>query len=158
MGGGTIVGPGSARRLVRQAALVACAVLATGIVTGCARHHHGGAMSFERFRAKFDKVTQRALKTADATEDQKARIRPIADDLAVALYGFREERRAIGARFIKAFEADTVDPAEVAKIREDALALADRASKKMTEALVKASAVLAPEQRRKLAERWRRCM
>lgn len=147
-----------ARRRVRQAALVACAILVAGVVAGCARHRHEGAKTPEEFRAKFDRITQRALKKADATEEQKARIKPIADDLATALYGFREEHRALRSRFIKAFEADTVDPAEVAKIRDDAVALADRASKTVTESIVKASAVLAPAQRRKLAERWKQCM
>ncbi len=158
MNSGNSFASGGPRRLVRQAALVACAILAAALVAGCARHRHGGAMTPEEFRAKFDKVTERALKKVDATEDQKARIRPIADDLANALYGFREEHRAIRARFLKAFEADKVDPGEVANIREDALALADRASKKITDSMVKASEILTPEQRRKFAERWKKCM
>ncbi len=159
MNDGTIdASKGGAQRLFRQAVLVGCAILAAGVVAGCGRHRHEGAKTPEEFRAKFEKVTQRALKKADATEDQKARIKPIADDLATALYGFREEHRAIRSRFIKAFEAEKVDPAEVGKIREDAVALADRASRKITEAIVKASDVLTPEQRRKLTERWKKCM
>jgi len=154
----TIVGSGGTRRIVRQAALVACAILAAGIVAGCARHRLEGARTPEEFQARFGKFTERALKKVDATEDQKARIRPIAGDLAAALYGFREERRAIRGRFIKAFEADRVDPGEVATIRDDALALADRASKRITESMVKASEVLSPGQRRKLLEHWKRCM
>ncbi len=157
MDGGTIVGRG-ARRLVRKTALAACVILAAGLVAGCARHHRGGAMTQEEFRTRFEKATQRVLKKADATEEQKAKIKPIADDLAAALYGFREEHRAIRGRFIKAFEADRVDPGEVARIREDAIALADRASKKVAEAIVKASEALTPEQRRKLAEHWKKCM
>ncbi len=146
------------RRLARLSAIVALAIVAAAAVAGCARHRHVSARTPEEFREKFDKATMHALGKVDATEDQKARIKPIADDLATALYGFREEHRAIRARLVKAFEAEKVDPAEVAKIREDALALADRASKKMTEAMVKASEVLTPAQRRKLAERWRKCM
>ncbi len=148
---------GAARRFFRNAAILACAVLAAAVVSGCARHRHEGARTPEEFRARFDKMTQRALAKVDATEDQKARIKPIADELATALYGFREEHRAIRDRFVKAFEAEKVDPEEVAKIREDALALADHASRKVTDAIVKASAVLSPEQRRKLAERWNKC-
>ncbi len=154
----TFASDGGADRFMRQAAIVALAILAAGAVAGCARHRHEGAKTPEEFRAKFDKVTQRALEKADATEDQKAGIKPIADDLATALYGFREEHMAIRSRLIRAFEAEKVDPAEVAKIREDALALADRASRKITEAMVKASDVLTPAQRRKLVERWRKCM
>jgi Spy/CpxP family protein refolding chaperone len=150
-------GRGTRPRL-RWAALVACLILAAGVITGCGRHRHEGAKTPEEFRQRFDKATQRALKKADVTDDQKARIKPIADEMATALYGFREEHRAIRSRFVKAFEAEKVDPAEVAKIREDAVALADKASRTMTEAIVKASAVLTPEQRRKLAERWKKCM
>ncbi len=157
MNDGTIVRRGGSRRLFRDAALLACALLAAAVVAGCGRHHHRSAKSPEEFRERFGKYTERALKKADATDDQKAKIRPIADDLATALYGFREEHRAIRRRFIDAFEAEKVNPEEVAKIREDALALADRASKKVTESLVKASEVLSPAQRRKLAERWRKC-
>ncbi len=152
------VSSGGGRRLFRQAVLVACAILVAGVVAGCARHRHEGAKTPEEYRQRFDKVTQRAFKAIDATDEQKARIQPISDDLAVALYGFREESRAIGARFIKAFEADKVDPAEFAKIREDGLALADRASAKLNEAVVKAGEVLTPEQRRKLVQRWKKCM
>lgn len=160
MNDGTIFasGRGASPRLFRQIALVACAILVSGVVAGCARHRHEGAKTPEEFRERFDKVTQRALNKVDATEDQKARIKPIADDLAAALYGFREEHRAIRSRFIKAFEADKVDPAEFAKIREDGLALADRASRKLNEAIVKTAEVLTPEQRRKLLERWKKCM
>jgi Spy/CpxP family protein refolding chaperone len=151
--------PGSgARRLFRQAALIACAILAVGTVAGCARYHPHRAKTPEEFRERFDKATQRALKKIDATEDQKARIKPISDDLAMALSGFREEHRALRARFVKAFEAEKVDSEEVARIRADLLALADKASRKFTESIVKASEVLTPEQRRKLAEKWKKCM
>jgi Spy/CpxP family protein refolding chaperone len=147
-----------ARRLCRQAVIIACAILAFGIVAGCARYHPHRAKTPEEFRERFDKATQRALKKIDATEDQKARIKPIADDLAIALSGYREEHRALRGRFVKAFEAETVDSEEVARVRADLLALADRASRKFTESIVKASEVLTPEQRRKLAERWKKCM
>ncbi len=158
MNNGANVRPGGTRRPLRDAALLVCALLAAALVAGCGRHHHRSAKTPEEFRERFERLTERALKKADATDDQKARIKPIADDLATALYGFREEHRAIRRRFIDAFEAEKVNPEEVAKIREDALALADRASRKVTDALVKASAVLSPEQRRMLAERWKRCM
>jgi Spy/CpxP family protein refolding chaperone len=147
-----------ARRIRRQALLIACVILASGVAAGCARHHPYGAKTPEEFRERFDKATQRALKKMDATEDQKARIKPIADDLGMALSGFREEHKAIRSRFVNAFEAEKVDPAEVARIRADALALADRATGKMAEAIVKASDILTPGQRRKLAERWKKCM
>lgn len=151
--------PGSvARRLFRQAVLIACAILAFGTVAGCARYHPHRAKTPEEFRERFDKATQRALKKIDATEDQKARIKPIADDLGMALSGFREEHKAIRSRFVKALEAEKVDPEEVARIRADLLALAERASRKLTESIVKASEVLTPEQRRKLTERWKKCM
>lgn len=149
---------GRAGRPYLQVGLVVLAFLATGVVAGCGRHHHHRAMTPEEFRAKFDKATHRALDKMDATEDQKARIKPIADELATALHGFREEHKAIRSRFAKAFEAEKVDPGEVAKIRADALALADRATGKITEAIVKAADVLTPAQRRKLAERWKKCM
>jgi len=147
-----------ARLFCRQALLIACAILASGLIAGCGRYHHRAAKTPEEFRERFDKATQRALKKMDATEDQKARIKPIADDLATAMSGFREEHKAITGRFIKAFEAEKMDPEEVAKIRADALALADRATRKITEAIVKASDILSPEQRRKLAERWKKCL
>jgi Spy/CpxP family protein refolding chaperone len=145
-------------RIRRQALLIACAILASGAAAGCARYHPHGAKTPEEFRERFDKATQRALKKMDASEDQKARIKPIADDLGMALSGFREEHKAIRSRFAKALEAEKVDPAEVARIRADALALADRATGKMAEAIIKASDILTPGQRRKLTERWKKCM
>jgi Spy/CpxP family protein refolding chaperone len=152
---GAAAGPRSV--LFRTALLAACALFLAGSLAGCGRHHRA-AKTQEEFQARFEKVTNRALKKADATDEQKAAIKPIANDLAASMWAFREEHRAIRERFVKAFEADKVDAGEVAKIRSDALALADRASAKMTEALVKASGILSPGQRRKLTERWRKCM
>ena len=143
-------------RALRGIALVAAAVFAAAVAAGCGRHHRE-AKTQEEFRQKFDRMTEKTLKKVDATDDQKAKIRPIADDLAKSLWGFREEHRAIRERFLKAFEAPTVDGAEVARIRTDAMALADRTSAAVTGAIVKASAILSPEQRGKLASRWRKC-
>jgi periplasmic protein CpxP/Spy len=147
---------GGAGRFWRRAVLVTCAILASGAVAGCGRQHHYGAKSPEEFRERVDRATGRALERMDATEEQKARIRPIADDLAAAMYGFREEHKALRDRFVEAFEAEQVDSEEVAKIRADALALADRATRELAEAIVEASRVLTPEQRRTLAERWKK--
>ncbi len=147
---------GRGHRLARSAALVACAFRLAGLAAGCARHHRE-ARTQEEFRQRFEKITDKTLKKLDATDEQKAKIRPIADDLANALWGFREEHRAIRDRFVKAFEAQKVDPAEISKIRTDALALADKASARFTESLVKAAEVLTPEQRGKLASHWKKC-
>jgi periplasmic protein CpxP/Spy len=147
---------GGSGRFWRRAVLVTCAILASGAVAGCGRQHHYRAKTPEEFRERFDRATERALERMDATEEQKARIRPIADDLAAAMSRFREEHKALKDRFVKAFEAEKVDPEEVARIRADALALADRATREMAEAIVEASDVLTPEQRRTLAEQWKK--
>ncbi len=151
--------PGSGRgaRAARNAILLACAVLAAGLAAGCARYRHHEAKTRDEFRERFDKATAWALKSMDATDEQKARMKPITDDLANALWDFRTEHQAIRDRFIKAFEADKVDPAELAKIREDGLALAGRASAKFMDSLARASEILTPAQRRKLAEHWKKC-
>jgi Spy/CpxP family protein refolding chaperone len=156
MSDGKVFDPGCARRLWRRAVLIACAVLTAAAVAGCGRHQRDVAMTPEEFRERFDRATERALERMDATEEQKARIRPIADDLAAAMYGFREEHKALRDRFVEAFEAERVDPEEVAKIRAEALALTDRATGELAEAIIRASEVLTPEQRRKLAERWKK--
>jgi Spy/CpxP family protein refolding chaperone len=149
---------GGVHRTIRNVLLIVCAILVSGVVAGCGRGRHERAKTPEEFRQKFDKATQRALDKMDATEEQKAKLKPIADDLATALYGFREEHKAILKRFSKVFEAAKVDPGEIEGIRADALALADRASRKMTETIVKTSDILTPEQRRKISERWKKCM
>jgi len=52
--------------------------------------------------------------------------------------------------------ADTVDPAAIEALRVEQLGKMDAASKRVTQAMTEAAAVLTPEQRRQLIDRWQK--
>jgi protein CpxP len=108
-------------------------------------HHgarHGGDMMMHG----------RLLLTVGASADQQARIHDImkaARDDVGKLRDGAGDLRAQGAQLLG---APTIDARAVEALRQKRLALHDAVSKRMTQAMLDAAAVLTPEQRAKLAE------
>ncbi|MBI5419857.1 MAG: periplasmic heavy metal sensor [Deltaproteobacteria bacterium] len=154
---------GRRRRLFRGVAVFASMLLVSGFLAGCARHakdhharyRHHRELSQDEIRERLGRGATRALDKVNATGEQRARIDAILDGLAPDLAKLQGERRAIRDRFVKALEADKVDPGEVAQVRAAANDLVDRVSARIMDAVVKGSEVLTPEQRRELVAKWR---
>ena len=68
----------------------------------------------------------------------------------------RQRLREARLQAMDLFTRDQVDRAAFEKLRAEQIELADRASKRFTEALADAAVVLTPLQRKRLAERMRR--
>lgn len=103
---------------------------------------HGGGMMMHG----------RMLQSVGATSDQQTRIHDImkaARDDVRKLHEGAGDLRAQGAQLLA---APTIDARAVEALRVKRLALHDAVSKRMTQAMLDAAAVLTPEQRAKMAE------
>lgn len=102
----------------------------------------------------------RALDMVQATPEQRADIRRIAgaarDDLRASRQQVRNASRAPRDAFLTAWSADQVDGNALELERQRMAAQRDAAAKRVIKAAVDIGQVLRPEQRRQLAEHWRR--
>lgn len=90
-----------------------------------------------------------------ATEAQRAQVKQIAMAAAADLKTQREAGHALHEKSMEVFAAPTVDAAAAESLRQQMLAQHDQASKRVLQAMLDASKVLTPEQRAKLAERFK---
>jgi Spy/CpxP family protein refolding chaperone len=98
-------------------------------------------------------IPERMLDAVGASAEQKTRLREIFKAAGDDLRGQRESGRALHEQMMKLMGAPQVDAAAAEALRQKQLAAHDVASKRMLQAMLDAQAVLAPEQRAKLAER-----
>jgi periplasmic protein CpxP/Spy len=146
------------------AALVGGAAAATSF-GALAQRGHGGRHHAPMDPAQFEQHLERRLKhlyvEIDATEEQKQRLEPIIKQTVRELAPVRRNLHAARGEAITLLSQETVDAGALETLRARQIQLADEASRKVTRALVDASEVLNPQQRRKLAahfthqRRWR---
>ena len=133
------------------AAVGVCASLAqaqptAGPRAGEARHAmHGGPMG--------GRMLERALDSVNATAEQRTRIRDIMKAAADELRPQREASRSLRQQTMALFAQPTVDARAVETLRQQMVQQHDQTSRRWTQALLDASAVLTPDQRKQLAER-----
>lgn len=94
----------------------------------------------------------RLLDLAKATPEQRSQIRQILQAAHQDLQGQREAGRGLRDQQLALLTQPTVDAAAIEALRQKMLAQHDQASKRMTQALVEASRVLTPEQRKLMGE------
>lgn len=109
---------------------------------------HGGGMWMGR-------GLDRLLDGVKATDDQRTRIRAIADAARRDLQSQRQDHRALRDQAMSAFTQSTVDAAQVEAVRRQMLSQHDAATKRMSQAMVEIAQVLTPEQRSQLAQRMK---
>ncbi|HET9823584.1 MAG TPA: Spy/CpxP family protein refolding chaperone [Burkholderiaceae bacterium] len=96
---------------------------------------------------------ERMLDGVNASADQKAQIKQIAERTRAEMQAQRESHRALREQMAKAFAAPTVDANAIEALRQQMLQQHDAQSRRMTQAMVEASRVLTPEQRKQIVER-----
>jgi Spy/CpxP family protein refolding chaperone len=96
---------------------------------------------------------ERMLDGVNATAEQRTQIKLIAERAMADMKDQREAGRANREQMMKLFAAPTVDANAVEALRVQTMQQHDQASRRMTQAMVEASRVLTPEQRKQLAER-----
>lgn len=95
----------------------------------------------------------RALDGVGATAEQKAQIQQILQAARTDMRAQRDSGAALHEQMRSLFAQPNVDARAVEALRQQMLARHDAASKRMTQAMLDASKVLTPEQRKALAER-----
>lgn len=96
---------------------------------------------------------ERMLDGVNATAEQRAQINKIAESARTDMLAQREAHRGLRDQMAKLFAAPTVDANAVEALRQQMLQQHDAQSRRMTQAMVEASRVLTPEQRKQLADR-----
>jgi Spy/CpxP family protein refolding chaperone len=137
-------------------ALVSTAgVSAASLATGHAfRGHFGARLSEDPERAKehLDFATDWVLSRVDATADQKAHAREIADRTLDELRPLAEQHRANREDLATELAKVEIDTTALERIRQSEVGLVDELSKELTAALTEIAQTLTPEQRSRLIE------
>lgn len=127
---------------------------------GAGHRHHGmgmhGPMDPATAEKHIDRMIERML--SDGTPEQKAKVRAIAKAAMTDLRPLHEQHHAAREQAIKVLSQPTIDRAALEKIRAGEVQLAEQISRRMTQAMADAAEVLTPEQRVKLAERFKKRM
>ena len=134
------------------------ALTAAGLVWA-GQHGAGplGAGGHCRFGQKFARLhvefmTDRALRAAEATPEQRQKIEAIVEKAFADHARFREQHQSLRGEAIEILTADTIDRARLEDLRARHLQAAQQGSRHFTDVLADVADVLTPEQRQKLAE------
>jgi len=134
-------------------ASIAQAQPTAGARDGEARHHmHGGPMGMHG-GPMGGRMIERALDSVNASPEQRARIGEIMKGAAADVRQQREASRGLREQAMTLFAQPTVDARAVEALRQQMVQQHDQTSRRWTQALLDASAVLTPDQRKQLAER-----
>ncbi len=96
---------------------------------------------------------ERMLDGIGVTAEQKSQMRQIMDGARNDLQPLREATQALHRQLQALFAQPTVDARAVEALRQQLQAHREQSSKRMTQAMLDASRVLTPEQRKQMAER-----
>ena len=147
---------GRGRRAFWGLLLIGGAVLLLSYLTGCAGHSgHRGDHSPAAMLEKIDRGADWVLHKGDATQEQRARVHVVLDDLKPDLLKYHNEHRKLVGQFVHAIEAEPISQADLDQVRTAGLNLAEQAFNRSFDAMVKAAAVLTPEQRKELIASWK---
>jgi Spy/CpxP family protein refolding chaperone len=143
------------RKTLRRAAALVTLAAASGLsaVAIAGPHGHGGHSRGGMGGPMMGMGIERMLDAVDATPEQRTQIDQIHRSARADLQGQRESGRALRDQMRSLFTQPTVDANAVEAVRQQMLAQHDRASQRMTQAMVEVSRVLTPAQRETIAER-----
>jgi len=110
--------------------------------------HHGPRGGFQG--RGFDRM----MDAIDATPEQKEKLRTIMRNTRNEIEPLADKMRDSRGAVVDILGAETIDRAAAEKLRSERLADIDAASQKITTALLDAAAVLTPEQRKELREKF----
>ena len=143
---------------------VTLATLAGGLAAAASfsafgqRGHGGrhGPMDPAQLEERLDRMLKHLYVEIEATEEQKQRLDPIVKQAVRELTPLRQNLYAARREAIGLLGQDRVDAAAIEALRAKQMQLADGASRTVTRALVDASEVLNPAQRKQLAAHFAR--
>lgn len=97
-------------------------------------------------------MSPRMLDAVKATPEQRAQIKQIMDKARTDMAALRESRKALREEAQRVFTEPNVDANKAEAVRQKMMAQHDQASKRRMQAMVEASRVLTPDQRRQMAD------
>jgi Spy/CpxP family protein refolding chaperone len=110
------------------------------------------ALAGKRVEHRVDRV----LSHIDATQEQKDKVGGILKSAMTDIAGLGVHPLEAREKFAELLRADKVDPAAIETLRAEQVSKIDAASKRVAQAMTEAAAVLTPEQRRELIDRWQK--
>ena len=116
------------------------------------RGHHGGAAGAEGMMGPGKMLSPRMLDAVKATPEQRAQIEQIMGAARRDMAAQRDARRALRDEAQRVFTQPNVDANAAEALRQKMLAQHEQASRRHMQAMVEASRVLSPEQRRQMAD------
>ncbi|EJW13455.1 Putative membrane-anchored protein [Rhodovulum sp. PH10] len=121
-----------------------------------ARGFHGGPfgrLDPAEIEQRADRMVRHLAIEIDATTEQQEKLRGIVKATLADVLPMRDKLRTARETGRDLLLAEKVDHAALEKLRADQIALADAASKRITQGLGEAADVLTPEQRRRIGDR-----
>lgn len=100
-----------------------------------------------------DRMVRHLAIEVDATAEQQERLRTIVRSAVRDLVPFREKAMNSRQRGRELLTQTTIDRAAIESLRAEQMALADQATRRLSQAIADAASILTVEQRRKIAER-----
>jgi protein CpxP len=148
-------------------ALVGALLIGAGMLPGFAIGAHQAAAWIwhgpkhvrfdpERMAERVDRRVDRMLSRVEATDEQKGKVSAITKAALTDLANLGVNPWDTRGKFVELLRADTIDPAALEALRAEQVGKLDAASKRAVAALTEAAAVLTPEQRKELTDRWER--
>jgi Spy/CpxP family protein refolding chaperone len=111
-----------------------------------------GAYAVDRQHEGHGSHISRLYSEVQAIDAQKAKIDPLVKAAMADLKPLHEQLHELHKKLLEQASAPTIDRAALEATRQQGLALADKASKRVLQLVADVGDVLTPEQRKKLAE------
>lgn len=118
-----------------------------------ARSFFGQAFDPAAIEDRADRMVRHLSIEVDATGDQQERLRGIVRSAVRDLVPMREKAMNSRQRARDLLTQSTIDRGAIEALRSEQMALADQASRRVSQAIADAATVLTADQRRKIAER-----
>jgi periplasmic protein CpxP/Spy len=147
------------RSLSLAGAALLAALLGTVTLSAWAQPHGGGHHGMHAGGGGMSpfmmggRGLERMLDGVNASAEQRSQIKAIAERAMTDLKAQRETGRGTRDKLMQLFTQPVVDANAAEALRQQAMQQHDQASRRMMQAMVEASRVLTPEQRKQLAER-----
>ena len=141
--------PGPLRRIAFTA--VATLALCAGLAGQAAAQPHGGGHHGHGHGQLMGR-SERMLDRVNATPEQRTQIRQIMDSARADLQAQRQSQQGLRDQAMQLFAQPNVDARAAETLRQQMLAQHDQRSKRMMQAMIDASRVLTPEQRKQMTE------
>ena len=147
--------PRPTARLLLAGVLAVAGTFALGAFAQPMPHGPGGAGLFMGGPHE-GRMMDRMLDSVKATDAQRAQIKQIMQSAHADLKAQFDANRGLHEQMMQAFAQPTIDANAIEALRQKQLAAHDQASRRMTQAMIDASNVLTPDQRKALADHMAR--